>query len=84
LDEGPVRTCVGCRTKRPKAHLIRVVLGAGRGAYLCFDPRCVRRALETGSLVRALRTPRPLPVELGEELLTIANEGRRDGQTEGA
>ncbi|MQB00618.1 MAG: DUF448 domain-containing protein [Actinobacteria bacterium] len=84
LDEGPIRSCVGCRTRRPKAHLIRVALGAGRGAYLCFDPRCVRRALKTGSLGRALRSQGPLPPELGDRLLTIANERRRDGQTEGA
>ncbi len=64
----PERTCVACRTKRPKRELIRVVRtpeGAvvidrsqkqnGRGAYLCPRPTCWERALRRGALSHALR-----------------------------
>jgi predicted RNA-binding protein YlxR (DUF448 family) len=46
--QGPVRTCVGCRTRAPAGTLVRVARGAdgslvvdrhapGRGAWLCRD-----------------------------------------------
>jgi predicted RNA-binding protein YlxR (DUF448 family) len=52
-----LRTCIGCRTVRPKAELQRLVLGPdgavrceqgealrGRGAYLCPTEGCAMRA----------------------------------------
>jgi uncharacterized protein len=81
MDPGPVRTCVGCRCKRPKADLLRVVRGPdgvvrvdpkgrapGRGAYVCLDPACVRVALSSGRLGRALRCEGPLGEGLETEL----------------
>jgi predicted RNA-binding protein YlxR (DUF448 family) len=66
----PERTCVGCRLKRPKQELLRVVRTpggqvevdpggkvSGRGAYVCRDPRCVAKATRKGALGRALRAP---------------------------
>ena len=63
----PQRTCVACRTARPKRELVRVVrspLGElsvdlrgkapGRGAYLDPDPSCLERGLAEGVLARAL------------------------------
>lgn len=67
----PERTCVGCRTVRPKRELVRIVLSAegpaavdptgkrnGRGAYLCRDrgTTCLVQARRRHALVRALRT----------------------------
>ena len=65
----PQRTCIGCRTVRPKRELLRVVRTpdgavvfdptgrrAGRGAYLCPDPACLERALKARELGRALKT----------------------------
>jgi predicted RNA-binding protein YlxR (DUF448 family) len=62
---GPERTCVGCRTKKPPAELLRlvaeggrVVPGAGkpgRGCWLCRDPDCARKALKSGQIPRALK-----------------------------
>ncbi|MEA3377439.1 MAG: YlxR family protein [Chloroflexota bacterium] len=65
----PQRTCVGCRTVRPKRELVRIVRTpegcvtvdetgkrSGRGAYLCPEPSCWERALSKGQLSRALRT----------------------------
>ncbi|HZK51436.1 MAG TPA: YlxR family protein [Actinomycetota bacterium] len=71
-----VRSCVACRTRRPKGELIRVALtpdGAvvaegqrarapGRGAYVCNVSACVHEAVETGALSRALS--RALSTEL--------------------
>ena len=56
----PQRMCVGCREKRDKKDLLRVVRTpegqlvldatgkrSGRGAYVCRDPQCLKsRALE--------------------------------------
>src|SRR5438552_8914581 len=61
------RTCVACRTTRPKRELVRVVRSPvgeltvdlrgkapGRGAYLDPDPACVERGLAEGVLAKAL------------------------------
>lgn len=66
----PMRMCVGCRQMRPKRDLVRVVRSPqgevsfdpvgkkpGRGAYLCYDLNCLRRALKGKQLDRALETP---------------------------
>ena len=63
----PERTCVACRTSRPKRHLVRVVRAAdgivevdrtgrkaGRGAYLCPAQECWRLAKTRKSLDQAL------------------------------
>jgi predicted RNA-binding protein YlxR (DUF448 family) len=62
----PVRTCTGCRARRPKDQLIRVVRGpdgvarlgepglAGRGGYTCPDEKCIRQAFASGRLARVL------------------------------
>jgi uncharacterized protein len=71
----PLRTCVACRTERPKRDLVRVVRTpdgrvildptgrqAGRGAYLCAAGSCWTAALKKHSLERALETPLPTDV----------------------
>ena len=53
----PIRRCVGCGEGKPKKDLVRVVRSAagevnldltgrmpGRGAYLCRDTECLRKA----------------------------------------
>ena len=65
----PERTCVACRTSRPKRHLVRVVRTvdggvevdktgrkAGRGSYLCPAQECWRLAKSRRSLDQALST----------------------------
>ena len=62
----PMRQCVGCREMRPKKELVRVVKGPdggisldfrgkapGRGAYLCPNSECLRRAIRSRALERA-------------------------------
>jgi predicted RNA-binding protein YlxR (DUF448 family) len=68
----PTRTCVACRTARPKRELRRIVRTpsgeivfdptgrlAGRGAYVCHDTDCLTKAIDKGALSRALETPLP-------------------------
>jgi predicted RNA-binding protein YlxR (DUF448 family) len=89
LPPEPERTCVGCRIKRPKRELLRIVRTAegrvevdplgkspGRGAYVCRDLECVARASRKGALGRALREP------LGpEDLARLQSEIERELKT---
>ncbi len=71
----PQRQCMGCRERREKRQLIRVVRTpegkvcldfsgklSGRGAYLCPDPECLRKAQKARSLERSLEVPIPQEV----------------------
>ena len=66
MKHAPIRTCLGCRTSRPKHELVRLVRrvdgrvvvdasGPGRGAYVCAEPGCVEKALKVGRLGHAFR-----------------------------
>ena len=68
----PQRQCVGCREMKNKRDLIRVVKSPegevsldfggkkpGRGAYLCPDPACLKKARKNRSLERAFETAIP-------------------------
>ncbi|MDO5702180.1 MAG: YlxR family protein [Lachnospiraceae bacterium] len=74
---------MGCRTARNKSELIRVVRTPegevavdrtgkmnGRGAYLCADAACLKKAAKSGALGRALRVsiPEDVILELGREI----------------
>lgn len=90
----PQRSCVGCRTVRAKGDLVRVVRTPtgetvldegpgklpGRGAYLCRNMDCLRRALKAKALERALKQPVPAEVVQRLEALLAASEG--DGRRE--
>ena len=75
-----MRMCVGCREMKPKKELLRVVkspAGAiafgrvgkapGRGAYVCPNPECLKKAQKSKALDRALETA--VPQEVYEMLL---------------
>ena len=77
----PIRQCIGCRTQKPKNELIRVVRSPegdvgldfrgkapGRGAYLCRDPQCLKKAVRSRALERALSSA--IPQEVYERLLS--------------
>ena len=68
----PQRQCMGCRERKAKREMIRVVRGTdgtvsldfsgkmnGRGAYICPDPECLKKAQKAKSLERALEVPIP-------------------------
>ena len=71
----PMRMCVGCREMKPKRELIRVVRSPegevsmdpvgkkpGRGAYVCRNTECLKRAIKQRQLERQLE------VQLTEEV----------------
>ena len=84
----PQRQCMGCRERKAKRELIRVVRGTdgvvsldfsgklnGRGAYLCPDAECLKKAQKAKSLERSLEVPIPQEVydRLAREMEAGAN-----------
>ena len=68
----PQRQCVGCRTMKEKRELIRVVKTpegeivldvtgkkSGRGAYVCPDMQCLKKARKSRALERAFELSIP-------------------------
>ena len=78
----PQRQCMGCRERKNKRELIRVVRGTdgnvsldfsgklnGRGAYLCPDPECLKKALRSKALaLRSKALDRSLEVQIPEDV----------------
>ncbi len=71
----PQRQCMGCRERMDKKALIRVVRGtdgsvsldfsgkkAGRGAYICPQSECLKKAIKSKALDRALEVTIPQEV----------------------
>ena len=63
----PMRQCLGCNEHKPKAELIRVVRSpegevlldltgkkSGRGAYICRDIKCLKKARKSGRIAHNL------------------------------
>jgi len=68
----PQRQCMGCRERKAKRELIRVVRTTegtvcldfsgkmnGRGAYICPNPACLQKARKNKSLERSLEVVVP-------------------------
>ena len=60
MKKQPQRTCIGCREKKDKKELIRIVKNkeneinldrtgkmAGRGAYICDDINCLEKVIKS-------------------------------------
>ena len=75
----PMRQCLGGREMKPKKDLIRVVRSpegeisldfkgkaSGRGAYVCPDPKCLKKAIKARALERAFSAQ--IPPEIYERL----------------
>ena len=82
----PMRQCLGCRENKPKKELIRVVRSPegeisldfrgkanGRGAYVCPDPACLKKAIKQKALERALETA--IPEEIYAQLTAQMEAG---------
>ncbi len=82
----PMRQCLGCREMKPKRDLIRVVRspeGAialdfkgkanGRGAYVCPDEQCLKKAVKARALERAFSCQ--IPQEVYEALTAQMERG---------
>ena len=81
----PQRRCTGCGQSFPKNQLLRVVRSpegeisldaggkkSGRGAYICRSADCLKRAVKSNALARALETE--IPPEVLESLLKEMEE----------
>ncbi len=68
----PMRSCCGCKEKKPKRELIRVVRSpegevsfditgrkSGRGVYLCQSKTCLLKAIKSKALARSLECEIP-------------------------
>ena len=75
----PLRQCMGCRERKPKRDMIRIVRGTdgqvrldfggkmnGRGAYICPNPECLKKALRSKALDRSLEVT--IPEEIYDRL----------------
>ena len=85
----PQRQCMGCRERKEKRQMIRVVRTPegnvnldfsgkmnGRGAYICPNPECLKKALRSKALDRSLEVtiPEDVYVRLEKEM-----EGAKNG-----
>lgn len=83
----PMRQCLGCREMKPKRELIRVVRSPegeisldfggranGRGAYVCPNGDCLRKAVKARALERAFSAQ--IPPEVYERLQSEMEGGR--------
>ena len=76
----PQRRCVGCREMKDKTDLVRIVRNAdesgfavddtgksaGRGAYICKDATCFKKAAKSGGFERSFK--QKIPQEIYAEL----------------
>ena len=79
----PQRQCLGCREMKPKKELIRVVRAPdggisldfrgkaqGRGAYVCPNRDCLKKAIKSKAIERAFETsvPEEIYTQLAEQM----------------
>ncbi|MBQ7161488.1 MAG: YlxR family protein [Clostridia bacterium] len=80
IKKKPERRCVGCGETKLKTELVRIVRSpegevtvdltgkkSGRGAYLCHDPACLKKARKSRRLESALSCAIPDEVYAGLE-----------------
>ncbi len=80
----PMRKCTGCGEMKPKKELVRVVRSPegeisldltgkknGRGAYICKNAECLKKAQKAKRIERsfACAIPDELYEEMGQELI---------------
>ena len=83
----PMRQCLGCNEHFPKTELLRVVRApdgavsldftgkkSGRGAYICKNTACLRKAQKSKRLSRALECEIPEDVYAALEAELADNE----------
>ena len=83
----PQRQCMGCRERKDKKAMIRVVRCTdgsvsldfsgklnGRGAYVCPDPECLKKAQKSNALSRSLEVA--IPQEVYDRLVKEMEAGR--------
>lgn len=81
----PIRTCVGCQNKKLKRELVRIIRTPegnyeidttgkkpGRGAYLCYNIKCLDVALREKRLNRSFK--KDFPVNITNKLRRFLEE----------
>ena len=81
----PMRKCVGCNESKPKKELVRIVRTPeddivldmtgkknGRGAYICPDPECLRRARKSRRIEKIFECA--VPDEVYDEAERLLSE----------
>ncbi len=82
----PTRMCLGCMSRKPKSELVRIVRCSngkaiidpkhnleGRGAYICLNGDCIRKAEKKSKFSRALKGE--VSREIYDELINLAENG---------
>ena len=87
-EKVPLRKCLGCMSSFPKKDLVRVLKTpegeviidlsgkkSGRGAYICKDKACLKKAIKSKRIQSNLEVeiPEAIYLELEKEL-SLANE----------
>ena len=86
LKKQPLRQCTGCGEMKPKKELVRVVKSPegvvsldrsgkanGRGAYICHNAECYKKAVKARRFEKAFGMP--IPENVSEAILRELNEG---------
>ena len=85
----PMRMCLGCHEMKPRAELVRVVKDKedkvsldltgranGRGAYICKDVNCLKKARKSNAIDRAFSQ------KVSEEIYDLMEQELIDEQTD--
>lgn len=85
LKKQPLRQCTGCGEMKPKNMLVRVVKSPegvisldrsgkanGRGAYICHNAECYKKAVKARRLEKAFSMQ--IPENVSEAILRELNE----------
>lgn len=80
----PVRQCIGCREMKPKNEMVRIIRTPdndicldktgrmnGRGAYICLNLDCYKKAVRSKAIERALKQEIPDDIyeAIGKEMM---------------
>ena len=84
----PTRQCLGCNEHKPKKELLRVLRTpegeitldftgkkSGRGAYICYDVKCLKKARKSKRIDKSLETE--IPEEIYDKMESELEEYER-------
>ena len=85
----PTRQCLGCNEHKPKKELLRVLRTpegeiildftgkkSGRGAYICYDVKCLKKARKSKRIDKSLDTE--IPEEIYDKMESELENYERD------
>jgi predicted RNA-binding protein YlxR (DUF448 family) len=84
----PMRQCLGCNEHKPKIELVRILRTpegeitldltgkkSGRGAYICYDVKCLKRARKSKRIDKSLQVD--IPEEIYDKMESELEEYER-------